>query len=69
MVTGTVALAFSALGVLISGFVISKFKPSARYMAAWNVLVGLLSVAGCIAYAFIGCPGNEQSMIVNIPVR
>nr|XP_014103547.1 solute carrier organic anion transporter family member 74D-like [Bactrocera oleae] len=67
IVTGTVALAFSALGVLISGFVISKFKPSARYMAAWNVLVGLLSVVGCIAYAFIGCPGNEQSMIVNIP--
>ncbi|XP_011177962.3 solute carrier organic anion transporter family member 5A1 [Zeugodacus cucurbitae] len=67
MVTGTVALGFSALGVLISGFVISKFKPSARYMAAWNVLVGLLSVGGCIAYAFIGCPGNEQSMIVNIP--
>ncbi|XP_050324330.1 solute carrier organic anion transporter family member 74D-like [Bactrocera neohumeralis] len=67
MVTGTVALAFSALGVLISGFVISRFKPSARYMAAWNVLVGLLSVAGCIAYAYIGCPGNEQSMVVNIP--
>ncbi|XP_020712743.1 LOW QUALITY PROTEIN: solute carrier organic anion transporter family member 4A1 [Ceratitis capitata] len=67
LVTGTVALAFSALGVLLSGFVISKFKPSARYMAAWNVFVGLLSVAGCIAYAFIGCPGNEQSMIINIP--
>ncbi|XP_054738862.1 solute carrier organic anion transporter family member 74D-like [Anastrepha obliqua] len=67
MVTGTVALAFSALGVLISGLVISKFKPRARYMAAWNVLVGLLTVVGCVAYAFIGCPANEQSMIVNIP--
>ncbi|XP_017487768.1 PREDICTED: solute carrier organic anion transporter family member 4C1-like, partial [Rhagoletis zephyria] len=61
MVTGTVALAFSAIGVLLSGFVLSKYKPSARYMAAWNVLVGLLTVAGCIAYAFIGCPGNEHS--------
>ncbi|XP_067634401.1 solute carrier organic anion transporter family member 74D-like [Eurosta solidaginis] len=67
LVTGTVALAFSALGVLLSGLVISKYKPSARYLAGWNVLVGILTVAGCVAYAFIGCPGNEQSMIVNIP--
>uniref|UniRef100_A0A1A9UYM4 Solute carrier organic anion transporter family member n=1 Tax=Glossina austeni TaxID=7395 RepID=A0A1A9UYM4_GLOAU len=66
LVTGTVALAFSATGVLLSGFVISRYRPRARYMAAWNVIVGFLTVAGCISYAFIGCPGNEQSVIVNI---
>lgn len=66
MVTGTVALAFSAIGVLLSGFVITKYKPRARYMAAWNVIVGFVTVAGIIAYAFIGCPGNEQSVVVNI---
>ncbi|XP_053963172.1 solute carrier organic anion transporter family member 3A1-like isoform X1 [Anastrepha ludens] len=66
MVTGTVALAFSAAGVLLSGFVISRYKPRARYMAAWNVIVGFLAVGGILAYAFIGCPGNEQSVIVNI---
>ncbi|XP_016996788.2 solute carrier organic anion transporter family member 74D [Drosophila takahashii] len=66
MVTGTVALAFSAVGVLLSGFIISRYKPRARYMAAWNVIVGFLTVAGILAYAFIGCPGNESSVIVNI---
>ncbi|XP_023302200.2 solute carrier organic anion transporter family member 74D [Lucilia cuprina] len=66
MVTGTVALAFSAVGVLLSGFIISKYKPRARYMAAWNVVVGFLTVAGIMTYAFIGCPGNEQSVVVNI---
>ncbi|EDW72267.1 uncharacterized protein Dwil_GK20832 [Drosophila willistoni] len=66
MVTGTVALAFSAVGVLLSGFIISRYKPKARYMAAWNVIVGFLTVAGILAYAFIGCPGNESSVIVNI---
>ncbi|XP_067632743.1 solute carrier organic anion transporter family member 74D-like isoform X2 [Eurosta solidaginis] len=69
MVTGTVALAFSAAGVLLSGFVISRYKPRARYMAAWNVIVGFLTVGGILAYAFIGCPGNEQSVIVNIHDR
>ncbi|XP_058123533.1 solute carrier organic anion transporter family member 74D-like [Anopheles ziemanni] len=67
LVTGTVALVFSAVGVLLSGLVISKFKPRARYMAAWNVIVGVLSVMGMIAYAFLGCSASEDSVIVNIP--
>lgn len=69
MVTGTVALAFSAIGVLGSGFIISKYKPRARYLAAWNVITGFLTVIGVLAYAFIGCPGNEKSVIVNIHDR
>ncbi|KAH8369791.1 hypothetical protein KR093_000982, partial [Drosophila rubida] len=66
MVTGTVALAFSAIGVLLSGFIISRYKPRARYMAAWNVISAFLVVAGVVTYAFIGCPDNETSVIVNI---
>ncbi|KAL5285654.1 hypothetical protein ACFFRR_007384 [Megaselia abdita] len=67
LVTGTIALAFSAIGILGAGYVITRFKPSARKMAAWNVIVGFMTVAGISSYAFIGCPGNEQSVIVNIP--
>ncbi|XP_059613651.1 solute carrier organic anion transporter family member 74D-like [Phlebotomus argentipes] len=63
LVTGTVALVFSAVGVLLSGIVISKFRPRARYMAAWNVLVGALSVVGMIGYVFLGCPANDNSMV------
>lgn len=65
MVTGTVALVFSAFGVLLSGIVISRYKPRARYMAAWNVLVGAFSVGGMIMYAYLGCDANENSLIVN----
>lgn len=62
------ALAFSAIGILISGVVISKFKPRARYLAAWNVLVGVVSVAGMISYVFLGCDANDHSLVMNIPV-
>jgi hypothetical protein len=65
LVTGTVALGFSAMGVLLSGLVISKYKPTARYMAAWNVFVGACSVLGMIVYSFLGCTANEQSVVVN----
>lgn len=65
MVTGTVALVFSAIGVLLSGMIISKFKPRARYLAAWNILVDVVTLAGMIAYAFTGCAANDNSLMNN----
>ncbi|ALC41404.1 Oatp58Da, partial [Drosophila busckii] len=61
MATGTFGLGFSAAGVLLSGFVISRYKPSARAMAAWNGIVDLLTVAGLIGYVFIGCDGSDSA--------
>lgn len=67
LVTGTVALAFSAIGVLLSGIFISKYKPRARLMASWNVFVGAMSVIGMIGYIFLGCPDSDNSLgIVNL---
>lgn len=66
--TGTVALVFSAIGILSSGFVISKYKPKARSLALWNVFVGALSVAGMICYTFLGCAENENSVVLNAPL-
>lgn len=66
-VTGTIALAFSAIGILASGLVISRYKPRARYLAAWNVFVGGVSIVGIIWYIFLGCAANENSLVVNQP--
>jgi uncharacterized protein with PQ loop repeat len=66
--TGTVALVFSAMGILISGITISKVKPKARHLALWNVIVGALSVVGMISYTFLGCAENENSVILNTPL-
>lgn len=64
LITGTVGLVFSAFGILLSGLVISKYKPKARYLAAWNVMVGAISVMGMISYAFLGCPANDSQIMV-----
>jgi hypothetical protein len=58
--SGTVGLVFSAFGILLSGLIISKYKPRARYLAAWNVIVGVISVLGIISYAFLGCPASDN---------
>lgn len=64
-VTGTVALGFSAFGILASGLLISKYRPRARYLAGWNVLVGVVSVLGTIWYIFLGCTANDNSLVMN----
>ncbi|XP_034248496.1 solute carrier organic anion transporter family member 74D [Thrips palmi] len=60
LVTGTVGIVFSGIGILLSGIVITKFRPNARHMALWNTLVGLVSAAGIISYIFLGCPDNDS---------
>lgn len=60
--TGTLAIVFSGIGVLISGVLISKFKPSARFLAMWHVICGVLCTAGIVSYAFIGCEESEKTL-------
>ena len=64
LITGTVGLVFSAFGILLSGLMISKYKPKARYLAAWNVMIGAVSVMGMISYAFLGCSANDNQIAV-----
>lgn len=66
LVNGTTGIVSAALGVLISGAVISKYKPRTRYMAAWNTIVGVISALGFVVYMFIGCPANETANATNI---
>jgi hypothetical protein len=42
--TGTLAIVFSGIGVLIGGLFISKYKPSARFLAMWHVIAGELKL-------------------------
>lgn len=62
--TGTFALLSSAAGILVAGFVISKFKPSARYLAFWNVVVGFLSVVCVLSFSIMGC--EESRHVIDI---
>lgn len=60
-------MVFSAIGVLSSGAIISRYKPKARALAMWNVFVNVVTVLMMISYAFMGCSEAENSIIVNHP--
>ncbi|XP_068085644.1 solute carrier organic anion transporter family member 74D isoform X2 [Anabrus simplex] len=59
LISGSVGLIFSALGIMASGLVISKFKPPARYLAGWNVIVEIVDAIGHMSWAFLGCPAED----------
>jgi Organic Anion Transporter Polypeptide (OATP) family/Kazal-type serine protease inhibitor domain len=65
MFTGTFALLASAGGILVSGFVITKYKPRARYLSFWNVIVGISSVLYVISFSFMGCEESRNSVNID----
>nr|XP_014286184.2 solute carrier organic anion transporter family member 2A1 [Halyomorpha halys] len=55
IVLGPVILLSMVFGFLISGFVISRYKPKPTYLLGWNVIVGICFVIGEFTYIFISC--------------
>ncbi|XP_065222460.1 solute carrier organic anion transporter family member 74D-like [Planococcus citri] len=54
--TGTVGILSNALGIMTAGLVISKLKPSPRFLAGWNVFVEFLDCIGHASYSWLSCP-------------
>jgi hypothetical protein len=52
---GSSGLLCSAAGVLVSGAVISRYKPGPRLLAGWNVLVEFCDMLGFVVMIYIGC--------------
>jgi Organic Anion Transporter Polypeptide (OATP) family len=64
MIAGSVSLVFFSIGLLTSGAVISRIKPSARSLAAWNVFTSLAMVIAICSFVFLGCHGRSNLEIV-----
>ncbi|XP_014230638.1 solute carrier organic anion transporter family member 2A1 isoform X1 [Trichogramma pretiosum] len=60
LLTGSSSLFCSAIGILGAGAFIQTFRPKARSLAFWNVLVGVTTVVAIIGYASLGCPAVDQ---------
>jgi hypothetical protein len=58
MFTGVPAILATVAGFLISGYVISRFKPRTSLVLGWNVFVGCVYIAGEILFIFLGCADN-----------
>lgn len=50
-------------GFLLSGVVITKFKPSPKYLFFWNIFIGMLLTIGQYSYSYFGCNTNNINLI------
>lgn len=57
---------FSALGILTSGVVLSKFKPSARKIVMWNVLTTLCTALIFFSYNSMGCAASDRATALTV---
>lgn len=64
LITGTVSLVFSAIGVLTSGIVLSIFKPPARHLAMWNIVTSFFSIFGVMAYGYFSCTASNNALMM-----
>uniref|UniRef100_A0A8D8YD86 Solute carrier organic anion transporter family member n=1 Tax=Cacopsylla melanoneura TaxID=428564 RepID=A0A8D8YD86_9HEMI len=59
MVSGVGGIMVMGVGIIISGVFILKFKPNARFVAAWIALTAVLYALGMGILMFIGCEMDD----------
>ena len=59
IITGPVTVLAVVIGFLVSGVIISKYRPRPKYLFFWNIVGGAVFVAGQIAYTLIECQGDN----------
>jgi len=57
---GSAGTAAKAVGLVVSGFVIGKFKFSARTLSGWNVVLGFFYFGVLIIFSIVGCPTSAM---------
>ncbi|XP_065220372.1 solute carrier organic anion transporter family member 74D-like [Planococcus citri] len=55
LLTGSASLVTNVLGIAFSSVVITKFKPRARYLAAWNVVIDFCDFLSRVVLIFLSC--------------
>uniref|UniRef100_A0A182MA06 Kazal-like domain-containing protein n=1 Tax=Anopheles culicifacies TaxID=139723 RepID=A0A182MA06_9DIPT len=59
LITNLIRPFAAAMGVIVAALVIANANPSARKLAGWNIIVGVLAAALFIAYIFITCDEEQ----------
>jgi len=54
-VAGYIGTGSKAFGLVVSGYLIGKFKFSARTLSGWNVFLGFLYISALVVFSLVGC--------------
>lgn len=55
VITGPVTILGMTMGFMLSGWIISKYRPLPSYVFFWNVILGVFTMSGQFTYMFLEC--------------
>ncbi|XP_055304286.1 solute carrier organic anion transporter family member 74D-like [Sitodiplosis mosellana] len=61
--TGPLTMVGMAIGILLSGFIMTKYRPRSSYVFFWSLIVGLISMFGTLSYTQLGCGSNDSLLV------
>lgn len=64
ILTGPTTILGMTIGILLSGYMITKYKPPPKYLFLWNAIIALMSASSQMVYTQIGCNG-DASLVAN----
>lgn len=64
IITGPITILGMTIGLLTSGYVITKYRPPPKYLFFWNAVLGVMAMSTQIFYTQIGCDGGN-SLLMN----
>ncbi|XP_066601245.1 solute carrier organic anion transporter family member 74D [Prorops nasuta] len=64
MISGVGGILVMGLGIIISGFLILKLKPNAKFVAGWIAFTAIAYAIGMGVLMFIGCPMDDFAGLV-----
>lgn len=59
MVNGGISIIFMCTGLLVAGFVISRYRPPAWKLVVYDIIVGLFFVVAMVSFAFVECDSKS----------
>jgi len=59
-IAGSAGTAAKAIGLIVSGWIVGKFKFSARTLSAWNVVLGVFYFSVLIIFSIVGCATSDM---------
>ncbi|XP_059622635.1 solute carrier organic anion transporter family member 74D-like [Phlebotomus argentipes] len=60
--TGSIGFIFTGIGTVLSGVVVSRFKPSARKIVIWNCVINFCAILCNLTYTQLSCPAKEAAL-------
>ena len=56
---GGISIIFMCTGLLLAGFVISRYRPPAWKLVVYDIIVGLVFVVAMVSFAFVECDSKS----------